>query len=104
MIDALPGDVVRLAPDEALVLGRCDVPGGDAIVFRDAGWMGLELDEAGIAALAQRHCAFALGDARPASVRGALAGIPCVLRLATDGRALLLVPAPLAADLAERIA
>jgi hypothetical protein len=104
-LDALAGEVLRLAPDDALALGDAG-PVGDphAIVYRDAGWWAIRTDEAGAAAIAERHCAWELPAARPATARGAVAGLPGVFWLPGDGRALLLVPAPFAAELEERLA
>lgn len=104
-LDALHGELVRLAPDEALMLAPCGEPAdAAAIICRDAGWFGLATDEAGLAAIAERHCAWRLPDARPATARGALAGLPVVIWLPGDGRAVVLVPAPYAAEFEERLA
>jgi hypothetical protein len=104
VIDALPAPVVRLAPDEALVLGAAaDVADPHAIVFRDAGWWAIRTDEAGAAAIAERHCAWPLPPERPAVARGGIAGLPGTIWLAGDGTALILVPAPYGAELEERL-
>jgi hypothetical protein len=104
-IDALPGRIIRLAPDEALALDRVgDVGDPHAIVYRDAGWWSFATTETGLAGLAERHCGWPLPADRPATARGAIAGLPGAIWLPGDGTALILVPAPYAADVEERLA
>jgi hypothetical protein len=101
----LPAGTValRLAPDELLVLGEVapalDDP--DAIVLADTGWAGAWLERGAAAELLARHAEW-----RPPAdglAQGALAGVP-VKVLAAAERTLILVPAPFAVELAERVA
>jgi hypothetical protein len=104
VIDGLAGEVIRLAPDEALAFDPVgDLADPHAIVFRDAGWWAIRTDEAGAAAIAERHCAWPLPRERPAAARGGIAGLPGTIWLAGDGTALILVPAPYGAELEERL-
>jgi len=106
--------VLRLAPDDVLLLDAAVTGGlgdrstvavddGDAIVARDAGFAVVEIAEPAASALLASVCAWPLPTSRPALAQGAIAGLPGRLWLEPT-RVLVLVPAPLAAELAERLA
>ena len=94
---------LRLAADDLLVLGEVApaVADLDAIVLADTGWAAAWLEPAAAAELLARHAEW-----RPPAdglAQGALAGVP-VKVLATPERTLILVAAPFAAELVERVA
>jgi hypothetical protein len=100
---------MRIAPDEALVItearheiARDIVKDPHAIVERDAGFAGawVAADEA--LAFRERACEWELPRERPAFAQGAVADLPMKLWLEED-RVLLIVPAPYATDLEERL-
>ena len=100
-VDAL---VLRIAPDEVLVTGRVRpdaVPDPHAIVEPETGFCGVWSDREPAMAFLERECDWELPADRPAFAQGAVAGLPLKLWF-TDTRVLLVVPAPLAADFAER--
>ena len=98
--------VLRIAPDEVLAL-TTSVPRieGDphAIIRTDEGYAGLWLSAGEAAEFLSRACEWEPPRHRPAFAQGAVAGLPVKLWLAQD-RVLVLVPAPYAADLEERLA
>ena len=99
--------VLRLAPDDALLLdvgagARVELADPDAIVERDAGFAVVELREPEASALLARVCAWRLPAERPALAQGAVAGLPARLWLDVE-RVRVLVPAPLAGELADRL-
>jgi hypothetical protein len=100
---------MRIAPDEALVITEGDheiardiVKDPHAIVEYDAGCAGawVAADEA--LAFLERACEWELPRERPAFAQGAVADLPMKLWLEED-RVLLIVPAPYATDLEERL-
>ena len=97
--------VLRLAPDEALVLPPLDsvsVADPHAIIVAEAGFLGAWVAAEPALAFLERACAWELPSARPAFTQGAVAGLPVKLWLEPD-RVLFLVPAPFAPDLQERM-
>lgn len=98
--------VLRLAPDEALVCLPVDevaVSDSHAIVVADEGFLGAWVAAEAALAFLEGACAWELPSARPAFAQGAVANVPVKLWFEPD-RVLFLVPAPFAADLAERMA
>jgi hypothetical protein len=100
---------MRIAPDEVLVItegeheiARDIVKDPHAIVEPDAGFAGawVAADEA--LAFLERACEWELPRERPAFAQGAVADLPMKLWLEED-RVLLIVPAPYATDLEERL-
>jgi len=103
---AWPGGalVLRIAPDEALVnavVGADAVPDPHAIVEPETGMRGLWCDHASAMAFLARECDWELPTDMPAFAQGAVAGLPLKLWLTGD-RVLFVMPAPFAADFAER--
>lgn len=99
------GSVVRISPDDALILGGGPPQVGDehAIVTPEHGFSGCTLSAAEVIAISEEHIEWQLPDARPAVAQGQIAGVPAKLVLTTDGRAQLLVACAAAAELAERL-
>ena len=97
---------LRIAPDDVLLIGAGTVAVGDpdALVVEDAGWVAVVLDAAAVDEVLARHCQWSPPTGRPALAQGAIAGIPCRIRFGAEGGALVVIPAPFAADLAERLA
>ena len=96
---------LRFAPDEVFVTGVVDpgqIADPHAIVVPEGGYAGVWLPLADGLAFLERACEWAIPPERPAFVQGAVAGIPAKLWLEQE-RMLLLVPAPYAADMADRI-
>ena len=95
--------VLRLADDDAIVLParHVDVDDPDAIVEEDGGFAGQWVDDLDQLAAV---CAWPLPpeSERPALVQGAVAGLPARVWVEPD-RALVIVPAPLAHELEERL-
>ena len=97
--------VLRLAPDEVLVLAEVGpevVDDPHAIVERETGFFGLWLPAAEALAALERTSAWELPRARPAFAQGGVADLPVKLWLEEE-RVLVVVPAPFASDLAERL-
>jgi len=104
---ATPDDsiVLRLAPDELLVLGNgpVTVPGdAHAIVVADAGWAGVWLEAAAATGFLRHTCEWELPSTRPAFAQGMVANLAVKLWMETD-RTLILIPTALAAELAARL-
>jgi glycine cleavage system aminomethyltransferase T len=104
--DLLP---LRVAPDEVLLVGRgapdalaglVDDP--HAIAIADSSFVGLWLSAEEAASVLARTCEWAMPEARPAFAQGAVADLPVKLWLEAE-RTLLVVPAPFATDLVERL-
>ncbi|MDA0245639.1 MAG: hypothetical protein OT477_19675 [Chloroflexi bacterium] len=96
---------LRLAADEvwvSAVVAPATVADPYAIVVPDEGWMGVWLGAAEAAEFLAHHCPWPLPSERPAFAQGQIAGLPLKLWLETE-RTLMLVAAPLAAELAERL-
>jgi hypothetical protein len=97
--------VLRVAPDEALVLdgGALELEADrHAIIEPEDGFAGIWLDAAEARELLARTCDWELPAARPAFAQGAVAGLPVKLWLEED-RILFLVPAPFAVEFSERM-
>jgi hypothetical protein len=94
--------VLRLAPDEVFAIGAGEVAiaDPDAIVARDGGVVGTWIEEPD--SVLSHLVEWPLPVDRPVLVSGAIAGLGARIWLDHD-RALILVPAPFAAELAERL-
>ena len=95
--------VLRIAPDELLVIGAASVEvTGEHLVVDEAGFVGwwLTLDE--VREQVQPTLDWPLPTARPALAQGLVAGVPAKLWL-TEDRALLLSAAAYAHELEERL-
>ena len=102
-----PNDALawRIAQDEMLVTGRVTsdlVDDPYAIVVPDAGFSGVWLSHDEALDFLQRQCEWQLPSERPAFVQGAVAGLAMKLWLEEE-RVLMMVPAPYATDLKERM-
>jgi hypothetical protein len=100
--------VLRIAPDEALVVGPSDpgeveVADEHAIVATDGGWSGAWVTPEEAAGILAAGAEWEPATDRPVLAQGMVAGIPAKLWLEPD-RALIVVQSVLAAELAERIA
>ncbi len=91
--------VLRIAPDEALVLGEAEVSVADphAIVVPDAGWSGTWLAADRADAFLAQECAWRLPAVRPAFAQGMVGHMPVKLWFETD-RTLFVVPHVSATD------
>lgn len=104
----LAGDLVamRIAPDELLMLGDIaeysEINYPHAIQFVDTGWAGAWLDAAAADEFLLAECEWELPVARPAFAQGMVSHLAAKLWFEED-RTLILVPAPFAAELAERL-
>ncbi|MEO8638729.1 MAG: hypothetical protein ABI458_02295 [Chloroflexota bacterium] len=95
--------VLRLAPDDLLVIGAASVEvAGENLVVDDAGFVGWWLTPDEVRDLVVPHVDWPLPTARPALAQGLVAGVPAKLWLAED-RALLLCAAAYAHELEERM-
>ncbi|MBX3010455.1 MAG: hypothetical protein KF832_03070 [Caldilineaceae bacterium] len=98
--------VLRLAADEAFVTAavKADaVADPHAIVVPDGGFAGVWLPATTALDFLARTCEWEVPASRPTFAQGMVAGLPVKLWLETE-RVLLLVPAPYATDLQERLA
>jgi hypothetical protein len=101
---------LRLAPDDVLLVHAdlddrrlaVTVEDPEAIVEEDAGFAAVVLEEPGASALLPHVVEWPLPTTRPALAQGALAGLPAKL-WCEEGRVVVLVPAPFAVDLEERL-
>ena len=95
--------VLRLAPDDALVIGAASVQvGGEHLVVDEAGFVGWWLTPEELREQVVPHVDWPLPTARPALAQGLVAGVPAKLWL-TEDRALLLCNAAYAHELEERL-
>lgn len=96
--------VLRTAPDEVLAIPSCapEVSDPHAIVESEHGFSGLWVSAEDACSLLERHCEWEAPAERPALAQGWIAEIPAKIWLEQE-RALLLVPAPFAAEFEERI-
>lgn len=103
-IDRLSGIVLRLASDDALVVGVLGVEIGDpeAIVEPDTGWVFLELSEERALELIAAGASWRPPAERPAFAQGMLAGLPAKIYL-NGARSLVIVAAPFEHELEERL-
>lgn len=96
--------VMRLAPDDVLLLGEGMVVIDDphAIVADEPGFSAVELDETRVLEILGRHAGWEPPTHRPCLAQGMVAGLP--LKVWFDqGRALLIVPTPFAHELEDRL-
>jgi hypothetical protein len=110
-IVALPGSLdaarvdseallLRFAADEALVVGgSASVDDPASIIVRDTGWVAVRESRARLLELLEPLCAFEL---REGLNQGMVAGLPAKVLLAESG-SMLIVAAPYAAELEERL-
>jgi hypothetical protein len=97
---------LRLAPDEMLVTATVTSDMIDdpyAIVEPDGGFAGAWLPAGEALEILERTCEWELPHQRPSFAQGAVAGLPVKLWLEEE-RILIMVPAPYAYDLKERMA
>jgi hypothetical protein len=96
--------VMRVAPDEVLAIATefPELRDPHAIVEFDDGYAGIWLSEAEAQDFLSRSCEWAPPTERPAFAQGAVAGLPAKLWF-EQKRVLILVPAPYAMDLEERL-
>ena len=103
---AVPDGVValRTAADEMLLLGNVafDVADPHAIVVLDTGWAGAWLDNDAAEPFLMAECEWELPSQRPAFAQGMVSHLAAKLWFEED-RTLILVPAPMAQELAERV-
>ena len=95
----------RIAPDEVFVttaISREVVDDPHAIVEPDDGFVGVWVDAGRALDFLERSCQWELPDERPAWAQGAVAGLPVKLWIEPD-RVWIIVPAPYARDLEERL-
>ena len=104
--DLSPADehpVLRLAPDDMLVIGAASAEViGEHLVVDEAGFVGWWLTPDEVTTHVLPHVDWPLPTARPALAQGLIAGVPAKLWLAED-RALLLCSAAYAHELMERL-
>ena len=96
--------VLRIAPDEALVLGAAPVEVGDpyAIVEPEEGFCAVAMSRAELEAWIARNAEWALPEGDRVFAQGGAAGLP--VKVWVDGdRALLITRASLSRDLEERL-
>ena len=84
--------------DESIILAHDP----HAIVISEGGFAGTWLPADAAALFLARNCEWEVPNGRPAFAQGAVAGIPTKLWL-EDDQVLFIVPAPYAADFAERM-
>lgn len=96
--------VLRFAPDDALVVGdgQIEIDDPHAIIEADSGFCFLRISEAAIVAVLARSASWQLPDARPCLAQGMIAGLPAKV-FVDDGEAMLITPAPFAAELEARL-
>ena len=108
--DAMP---LRTAPDEVLLVGQgapldapdvlaARAPDSHVIAIADTSFAGVWLPADVAATVLSRVCEWALPAHRPAFAQGAMAELPVKLWLEEE-RTLIVVPAPFATDLVERV-
>ncbi len=96
--------VLRVAPDELLVIGAASVEvTGEHLVVDEAGFVGWWLTPEEVREQVLPRVDWPLPTARPALAQGLVAGVPAKLWL-TEDRALLLCAAAYAHELEERLA
>ena len=96
--------VLRIAPDEALIIGEHPITADDphAIVVDDAGWCGAWLSAEAAERFLRAECQFSTPPERPALAQGMVAGLPVKLWLEAE-RTLFVVPHVFAHDLQARM-
>jgi len=93
--------VLRLAPDDAFVIGAtgADVQDEDAIIESEPGFAGAWM----AADVVAHHIEWSLPTDRPALAQGAVANVPARVWLPGDGDVLLVTAAAHADELASRL-
>src|SRR5688500_1329460 len=103
LLTALPTatSVLRIAPDEALVLGSTSLAIDDehAIVEAETGFVALTVDRDVI----ERHTEWPLPTEVGQLAQGSIAGVPAKLAWLPDARARVVTHAAYAADLVDRL-
>lgn len=96
--------VLRFAPDDALVVGhgQIEIDDSHAIVEADSGFCFLRMTEQAVVDLLARGASWELPETRPCLAQGMVAGLP-VKVFVDDGDAMLITPAPFAAELEARL-
>lgn len=98
------GYLIRLAPDDLLVLPALDgveVDDPHAIVEPECGFAGARFGNSDLASL-QSACEWEFPDERPALAQGHLAGVPVKMLFSTSG-VLILIPTGMAHTFQERL-
>jgi hypothetical protein len=102
-----PGStVVRISPDDALVIGPTEphVLGDEhAIITPEHGFAAAELTADQLTSIAVEHIEWQLPTARPALAQGQIAGVPAKLVLHAGGGATLLVACAARHELEARL-
>jgi hypothetical protein len=96
--------VLRIAPDDVLVVGDgpIDVSDPDSIVEPDTGWCALWMSEERALKILSHQAAWRPPPDRPVLAQGMVAGLAAKVYL--DGaRSMIIVAAPFAAELEERL-
>ena len=103
-------DVLRLAPDEAIVIHEIgadivtpEVDDPHAIVEIEAGFAEILRDPAELLEAVARHVDWVVPSSRPAFVQGLVAGVPCKLWISLDGSVRLLCSTSHVHELEERL-
>jgi glycine cleavage system aminomethyltransferase T len=102
---AAESDVLRIAPDEALVLGELtaeSLADPHAIVERETGFSGARFDPGEAAEILTRTCDWEPPREWPAFAQGAVAGVPVRILFARDS-VLMVVQTPWAHELEGRL-
>lgn len=97
---------LRSAPDEVWLTPLVEDAAVDdphAIIIKDSSLAGVWLPAEEALAILERLCEWEIPSARPAFAQGSVAGVATKLWLEED-RILIIVPAPYAAEMEERLA
>lgn len=98
-------EVLRFAPDDALVLGAADVSGAGtthAIVEPDTSWVQFRFDHAAFTRDVRPHIEWTVPTAAGSLAQGLVAGVPAKVLVGADSVRVLCVAA-YAHELAERL-
>lgn len=105
VLDRLTRPHLRIAPDEALVLGQKPVAlaaDPHAIDVVDGGWCGARINEDEMLRRVATMTDWEVGPKRPQLLQGLAAGVPVKVDLPGDGHALVVVARPYLAVLQGR--
>jgi hypothetical protein len=105
VLDILTQTHLRIAPDEALVLGEEPVvlaADPHAIDVVDGGWCGAWISEEEVLRRVATMTDWEVGPRRPQLLQGLAAGVPVKVSLLGENRALVVVARPYLAALQER--
>ncbi|MGQ0849127.1 MAG: hypothetical protein ACT4OP_08435 [Actinomycetota bacterium] len=96
--------VLRFAPDDVLLIGEGEVTLADphTVVEGESGYSGVWMEEAAALVHLATKAAWLPDSVRPVLASGMVAGLPARVYL-DGGRALVMVPTPFAAELADRL-